>query len=244
MLSAHRLSKRFGDVTALCDVTLSVRAGEVVGLLGPNGAGKSTLMRILMDIIRPDEGSVMLDGQPLSHELLEQVAYLPEERGLYRKQRVLDVIVYLAELKGVARSEGKRRALRWLGELGLSHTAGFKVEQLSKGMSQKVELIAALVCEPKLLVLDEPFSGLDPVNLRLVRDVIRSRKAAGGGAILSTHQMNEVEGLCDRVVLIHRGRLVLDAPLDELRQRHGGTLSLEEIFVECVAGSERPGAPS
>jgi ABC-2 type transport system ATP-binding protein len=225
------VQKRFAQTVALSGLDLDLAEGQVLGLLGPNGAGKSTLLRILMDIIRADAGTIKLFGKACTRAALDHVAYLPEERGLYRKHKVLDVLVYFAALKGVERRTARHRALEWLERFRLSHVASFRVEQLSKGMSQKVQLAATLVSEPTLFVLDEPFSGLDPVNLRLVRDLIREQRAQGRAVILSTHQMNEVEELCDRVALIHRGDLLVDATVAELRRLY----ALPEVQVRSVA---------
>jgi ABC-2 type transport system ATP-binding protein len=220
LLAFDRIHKSFGDTVALRDVSLEVREGEVFGLLGPNGAGKTTLMRLLMDILRPDSGTITLFGEPHRREHLERVGYLPEERGLYTKQVVLDVLLYFGSLKGLSRAEARRRGRAWLERMGLPETAGFRIERLSKGMSQKVQIAATLLAEPELCVLDEPSSGLDPVNVRLVEELIQERRSRGLTTILSTHQMNQVEALCDRVALIHRGRLMVYGAVDEVRERH------------------------
>jgi ABC-2 type transport system ATP-binding protein len=231
-LSVQGVHKRFGSTTALDGVDLEVRAGEVFGLLGPNGAGKSTLIRIVMDVLRADSGRILLDGRAVARAKLDRVGYLPEERGLYRKQKVLEVLVYLGLLKGLSRREARARATDWLRRMQLEHTARWQVERLSKGMSQKVQIASTLLCEPEMCVLDEPFSGLDPVNLRLVRDLIRARSDAGRTTILSTHQMNEVEGLCDRIALIHRGKVLVYGTVGEVRRAH----SLPQIAVELASG--------
>lgn len=227
MLAFDEIEKSFGQTAALRGVSFEVRAGEVFGLLGPNGAGKTTLIRILMDIIRPDAGSVTLFGERFHREQLDQVGYLPEERGLYRKQTVQEVMTYFGTLKGLDRSEARARCSRWLARVDLAEAATWRVERLSKGMSQKVQIASTLLAEPVLCVLDEPFAGLDPVNVRLVQDLIRERRAAGQTTILSTHQMNMVEALCDRVALIHEGRLMVYGEVPEVRRRY----SLPEVRV-------------
>jgi len=214
------VEKRFGDVVALRGVSFDVQQGEVFGLLGPNGAGKTTLMRILMDILRADSGGVTLLGAPHRRQTLDRVGYLPEERGLYTKQPVLEVMTYFGSLKGLSRAEARRRGRVWLERIGLAETAAWRVERLSKGMSQKVQIAAALLHDPELCVLDEPSSGLDPVNVRLVDELIRERRAAGRTTILSTHQMSQVESLCDRVALIHHGRLMVYGGVNEVRERY------------------------
>jgi ABC-2 type transport system ATP-binding protein len=220
ILAFEGISKSYGDVVAVRDVSFDVRPGEVLGLLGPNGAGKTTLLRILMDVLRPSAGSVRLFGGPLRRHDLDRVGYLPEERGLYRRRRVLDVLVYFGTLKGLSRVEAGSRGRQWLERVGLAETVRWRIERLSKGMAQKVQIAATLMTEPELCVLDEPFSGLDPVNVRLVRELLRERQAAGLTTMLSTHQMDRVEELCDRVALIHRGRLLVYGTVDEVRRAH------------------------
>jgi len=237
MLKFDSIHKSFGDKLALCGVTFDVHAGEVFGLLGPNGAGKTTLIRVLMDIIRADSGSITLFGVPHTRDNLDRVGYLPEERGLYTKRKVLEVMVYLGMLKGLPRSEARRRSREWLERMQLSETAGWKIERLSKGMSQKIQIATTLLAEPELCVLDEPFSGLDPINTRLVRDLIHERRAAGRTTILSTHQMNLVDTLCDRVGLIDNGRLLVYGAVPEVRQRY----SLPE--VRLTLEGEPPAVP-
>ncbi len=228
LLEIKDLRKSYGDNPALRGVSLSVKAGEVFGLLGPNGAGKTTLIRILMDIIRPNSGSVWLFGEPFRRQHLDRIGYLPEERGLYLKRKVLEVMVYFGGLRGLSRGAARDLALDWLERVGLPEVADWRVERLSKGMSQKVQIATTLLVDPELCVLDEPFSGLDPVNLRLVQDLIRDRRRAGRATILSTHQMNLVETLCDRVGLIHQGKLMVYGEVTEVRQRY----SLPEVRLE------------
>ncbi|HET9482176.1 MAG TPA: ATP-binding cassette domain-containing protein [Candidatus Polarisedimenticolia bacterium] len=235
-LSFEQIHKSFGTVQALRGVSLQVAEGEVFGLLGPNGAGKTTLIRILMDFIRPDSGRVLLKGAVRRADDLDQVGYLPEERGLYVKHRVLDVMAYFGALKGLSRAEALSRAGTWLERMGLAETGRWRVSRLSKGMGQKVQIASVMLPEPRLCVLDEPFSGLDPVNVRLVQDLIRERREAGLTTILSTHQMNMVEALCDRVALIHAGRLMVYGPVQEVREKH----SKHEVRVRLASGAPPP----
>jgi ABC-2 type transport system ATP-binding protein len=231
LLVFDRIHKSYGHTPALRGVSFEVRAGDVFGLLGPNGAGKTTLIRILMDIIRPDSGTITLFGESHRRGHLDRLGYLPEERGLYRKQVVLDVLTYFGTLKGLQRADARRRSRRWLERVELPEVAGWRVERLSKGMSQKVQLAAALLADPELAVLDEPSSGLDPLNARLVEELIGDRRRDGRTTVLSTHQMSQVEKLCDRVALIHHGRLLVYGEVDEVRRRY----SLPEVRVR-VAG--------
>jgi ABC-2 type transport system ATP-binding protein len=222
------LAKTYGDTVALRGVTFDVHGGEIFGLLGPNGAGKSSLIRILMDIIRADSGTVMVFGEPRRREHLDRMGYLPEERGIYTRLSVIDVMRYFGALKGLSRADAKARALQWLERVELPHVATWKVDRLSKGMSQKVQLASVLMSDPELCVLDEPTTGLDPVNVRLVQDLLLERRRAGRTTILSTHHMNQVEALCDRVALINKGRLVVYGAVDEVRRKH----SLPEVRVQ------------
>lgn len=228
LLRFDNLSKRYGDVVALDGVSFAVNKGEVFGLLGPNGAGKSTLIRILMDIIRADTGSIELFGEAHNRSHLDRIGYLPEERGLYAKQKVTDVMVYLGQLKGLSRKQARQRSMEWLERFDLGHTARWRIERLSKGMTQKVQIASVLLLEPDLCVLDEPFSGLDPVNVRLVETLIQERRSSGRTTILSTHLMNQVETLCDRVAMVHQGKRVVYGRVDEVRRAH----SLPEVGVD------------
>jgi ABC-2 type transport system ATP-binding protein len=232
-LAFDDVHKSYGSFQALKGVTLEVRPGEVFGLLGPNGAGKTTLIRIALDIIRADRGAVMLFGRPLDRSDLDRVSYLPEERGLYKRQRVIEVMTYFGELKGMNRGDAKERAMAWLDKVGLAAHARDRVDRLSKGMSQKVQIASALMTEPELCVLDEPFSGLDPVNVQLVKDLMVERRASGRSTILSTHLMNQVEALCDRVAMIDRGELVVYGDTEEVRRVH----SHPEARVRLSAGT-------
>jgi ABC-2 type transport system ATP-binding protein len=229
VLAFDNIVKSYGSTEALRGVSFDVGAGEIFGLLGPNGAGKSTLIRILMDIVRPDSGRVFVFGELRTRAHLDRLGYLPEERGLYTKLTVVDVMMYFGTLKGLSRPEAKRRALEWLARVELPHVASWKIDRLSKGMSQKVQIAAILLSDPELCVLDEPTTGLDPVNVRLVQDLLEERRRHGRTTILSTHQMNQVEELCDRVALIHQGRLMVYGAVDEVRRRY----SRPEVLVHA-----------
>jgi len=220
-LQFEHLRKSYAATVAVDDVTFEVRPGEVFGLLGPNGAGKTTLIRMLIDIIAPDDGRILLDGRPLAPADRDRIGYLPEERGLYRKDKVIDILVYFGMLKGLSRRDAVARSRAWLERLGLPEVAGRRADSLSKGMQQKVQIAGTLLSGPEILVIDEPFSGLDPLNTVLVKDLLRERRNAGALIILSTHQMPMVEELCDRVAMIDHGRLVLYGDLEEIRRRFG-----------------------
>jgi ABC-2 type transport system ATP-binding protein len=220
ILAYRDVSKRFGSRMALESVSLEVLPGEVFGLLGPNGAGKTTLIRIGLDILRADDGQVLLFGDRPSPQALDRVSYLPEERGVYRRASVRELLCYLGALKGMKRADARQAADHWLERVGMGHVATQRVESLSKGMMQKVQIAGCLMSEPELCVLDEPFSGLDPVNVALVTRLIEERRARGQTTVLSTHMMHRVEALCDRVALVHRGRLVVYGQLAEIRRRY------------------------
>ena len=219
MLEVHNLVKRYNGFTAVDALSFEVYEGEIFGLLGPNGAGKTTAIRTIMDILRPDEGTVQVLGEPPG-TARERIGYLPEERGLYRDLKVLEVLVYLAALKGTPRSVARPRALTWLERVELADWADRRVKDLSRGMEQKLQFVASLVHDPELLILDEPFQALDPVNVDLLKVLIRESQEQGKTVVLSTHQMNLVEALCGRILLINHGRAVLYGPLDEIKHRH------------------------
>ncbi len=220
VLSVEHLDKTFDGVVAVANLSFEVHKGEIFGLLGPNGAGKTTTIRMIMDIIKPDAGRIqVLDGPP--GVVRRRIGYLPEERGLYRNLRTLDCLRYLAELKGRSSGEAHSRAMALLERVGLADRATSKVKELSRGMQQKLQLIASLVHDPDLVILDEPFQGLDPLNVELVKEVIAELQEAGKTVVLSTHQMNLVEALCDRILLINRGRRVLYGNLAEIKAEYG-----------------------
>src|SRR6266480_6939613 len=218
-----RVTKRFAGHTAVDSLSLSVSSGIIYGLLGPNGAGKTTTLRMIMDIYEPDGGEVRLFGQVGGgREHSARIGYLPEERGLYPKMRVLDVLVFLAEAKGVSRRIARGRALEWLERLGLADWRMRKVSDLSKGMQQKVQFISTVLHEPDLVILDEPFSGLDPVNAQVIRDTILAWARTGRTVLFSTHIMEHAEQICDHVCIIARGQKRVDGTLSEVKRLHGG----------------------
>jgi ABC-2 type transport system ATP-binding protein len=224
LVTLNGVTKRFAGHVAVANLSLAVPGGAVYGLLGPNGAGKTTTIRMIMNIIVPDEGTVILFGDDLGgRHHSASIGYLPEERGLYKKMKVRDTLVFLAEAKGVGRALAARKADQWLDRLGLAEWRLRKVEELSRGMQQKVQFIGTMLHEPKLLILDEPFSGLDPINAQVLKDTIVELSRTGTTVIFSTHQMDVAEKICDHVCIIARGRKVLDGALSEVKRVHGGT---------------------
>jgi ABC-2 type transport system ATP-binding protein len=219
-LAIENVVKAYDGKLAVDQVSFEVNGGEVFGLLGPNGAGKSTLIRMTMDILRPDSGRILVNGRPSIDADHDRVGYLPEERGLYRKQKVIDVLDYFGRLKGMNGRDVKVKAQAALDRMGLGEWAGKRVDALSKGMQQKVQIVGTLLHEPEVVILDEPFSGLDPVNARIVKDIILALKREGKLVVLSTHQMDLAEELCDRIVMIDRGRRVLYGTLREIKKRY------------------------
>jgi ABC-2 type transport system ATP-binding protein len=223
VIDIRSITKRYTGHTAVRELTLGVTRGAVYGLLGPNGAGKTTTIRMIMNIIVPDEGGITLFGVPASgRDLSHRIGYLPEERGLYRKMKVLDLLVFLAEAKGVRRRAAKRQSRHWLDRLGLMDWAAKRVDDLSKGMQQKVQFISTVLHEPELLILDEPFSGFDPVNTQLMKDVVMELARQGTTVLFSTHIMEQAEKLCDSVCIIARGEKVVDGRLADVKREHGG----------------------
>jgi ABC-2 type transport system ATP-binding protein len=219
-ISVSNLAKSFGSAMAVNDVTFDVRAGEIFGLLGPNGAGKTTTIRMILDIFKPDHGEIKVLGGPMTEQKKEQIGYLPEERGLYKDIKVEDCVIYLAELKGMSRRTAKERADAYFKQLDLTEHRHKKVNDLSKGMQQKVQIITTLIHQPKLIVIDEPFSGLDPVNTRMIQEMLMKERERGTSIVMSTHQMYQVEEMCDRIVLINKGDSVLYGSVDEIRRRY------------------------
>ena len=220
-LVVERVSKRFDSVTAVDDLSLRVKQGAVFGLLGPNGAGKTTTLRMIMRVLIPDAGAIELLGQPLSDRAQDLIGYLPEERGLYPRMTVRKALIFLAALKGIPEKEADRRARQWFSRLELAEWADRKINDLSKGMQQKAQIIAAVLHRPPLLILDEPFTGLDPINAAQIKDIMLELRAQGSTIILSTHRMEQVEMMCDSICLINRGRKVLDGDLRAIKQSYG-----------------------
>ena len=221
LIQCKDVCKSFGDKVALDHVSVDIPKGKIFGLLGPNGAGKTTLIRIINRITIPNGGEVLFDGRPITQDDVEKIGYLPEERGLYRKMKVGEQAMYLARLKGMSTSEAERELKKWFVKFGIQSWWGKKVEELSKGMAQKVQFITTVLHQPKLLILDEPFSGFDPVNAQLIRDEILKLKDSGTSIILSTHNMESVEALCDEIALINKSKLIVTGGVDEIRREHG-----------------------
>ena len=234
MLELSGLSKRFGSLQALDDLSLSLNRGEIVGFVGSNGAGKSTTMRIVMGVLAADSGAVTWMGAPVDAAIRRTIGYMPEERGLYPRMKVAEQLVYLARLHGLSASAAKAAAERWTERLGLEGRRGDEVQSLSLGNQQRVQLAAALVSDPELLILDEPFSGLDPVAVDVMSQVLLERAAAGVPTLFSSHQLDVVERLCDRVVIIRSGRLVADGTIPELQATETPRW---RVVVEQAAGS-------
>jgi len=216
----NHIVKSFRDKAAVNDLSFSVARGEIFGLIGPNGAGKTTTIRMMMDIIKPDSGDVTILGEKLSEASKNKLGYMPEERGLYKKLRVIDSIVYLASLKGMDRQSAEGKANELLNQTGMSSSKRKKIEELSQGMGQIIQFLVTIIHDPELVILDEPFAGLDPVNTELVKRMFVDLRNQGKAVILSTHRMNEVEELCDRILMIDNGRAVLYGHLAEIKSRY------------------------
>jgi ABC-2 type transport system ATP-binding protein len=220
ILSAQHIVKRYANHTALDDVSLEIPPQSIFGLLGPNGAGKTSLIRIINQITGPDSGTVLFEGNKLSPEHIENIGYLPEERGLYKKMEVGEQALYLAQLKGMPKAEAKKKLKDWFDKFEMNGWWNKKVEELSKGMQQKVQFIVTVLHEPKLLILDEPFSGFDPINANLIKNEILSLKEKGSTILFSTHNMGSVEELCDHIALINKSKKILDGSVKEIRKNH------------------------
>ena len=221
IITCSNITKKFGKFTALNSVSLDIPKGEIFGLLGPNGAGKTTLIRIINQITLPDSGELLFNGAPIRPDAVESIGYLPEERGLYKKMKVGEQAIYLARLKGMSTKEATAQLKEWFVKFGIQGWWDKKVEELSKGMAQKIQFITTVMHKPQLLILDEPFSGFDPVNVNLIRKEILALKKAGTTIILSTHNMESVEELCDSIALINKSNLVVTGKVDDIRRQYG-----------------------
>ncbi len=222
IIEVQNVNKFFGNQRALSNISLNVKEGCIYGLLGPNGAGKTTLIRIINQILTPDSGSVRIDGELLNQKHIFSIGYLPEERGLYKKMKVGEQSIYLSQLKGLNKKEAKERLTYWFNKFEISSWWNKKVEDLSKGMAQKVQFITTILHNPKLIILDEPFSGLDPVNSQLIKEEILNLKANKTSIILSTHNMNSVEEICDEAAIIHRSNKILEGKISQLKEKYIG----------------------
>ena len=239
LIECKGICKRFGEKVALDNLSVDIPKGKIFGLLGPNGAGKTTLIRIINRITIPNSGEVLFDGRPITQSDVEKIGYLPEERGLYRKMEVGDQAMYLAQLKGMSAADARKELKQWFIRFGIQDWWKKKVEELSKGMAQKVQFITTVVHKPSLMILDEPFSGFDPVNAELIRKEILRLNEEGSTIILSTHNMESVEELCDDIALLNKSKLVVTGGVDEIR-RHYGNNNIELIYTgeQPVEGAE------
>ena len=220
MLQITNLTKQFKKIKAVDNISLKVQKGDIYGFLGPNGAGKTTSIRMIMGIIKPDNGTIKLNGSDINTINRKKLGYLPEDRGLYQKQNLSEILYYFGCLKGLDKKESKNRANLWLERFSLDDQKGRKIEELSKGNQQKIQFIIALLHDPQLIILDEPFTGLDPVNQILLKEVIKEKQEEGKTIIFSTHQMEQVERLCNNICLINKGHILLEGPLSEIRKSH------------------------
>jgi len=233
ILSVQNVVKSYGDYRAVNNVSIDVQKGSVFGMLGPNGAGKTSLIRMITTITAPDSGTIFLDGQKLHSRSAEQIGYMPEERGLYKKMKVGEQLLYLAQLKGLTKVKAQLEIDMWFEKFDINDWWNKKVEDLSKGMQQKIQFIATVLHDPKLLILDEPFTGLDPINTSLIKDVIGELNAAGTSIIFSTHRMEQVEEMCDHIVLINKGKNVLYGEVQDIKSQYKKNLFRVETMGEA-----------
>lgn len=232
LLVVDQVSKNFGNFTALNNVSIAVPEGSIFGLLGPNGAGKTTLIRIINQITMPDTGSVMLSNEPLQQYHISDIGYMPEERGLYKSMKVGEQVLYLAQLKGLSKTEARKRAKQWFDKLEIGEWWNKKIQELSKGQAQKIQFVVTVLHNPKLLIFDEPFSGFDPINANLIKDEILQLREEGATVIFSTHRMESVEELCDHIALIHKSNKVLDGEINAIKKDYRNNTF--EIGVEVA----------
>lgn len=232
LIECKEICKNFGEKVALDHISLEIPEGKIFGLLGPNGAGKTTLIRIINRITIPNSGEVVFNGHTITQADVEKIGYMPEERGLYRKMEVGDQAMYLAQLKGMSAADAQKELKKWFIKFGIQDWWKKKVEELSKGMAQKVQFITTVVHRPKLLILDEPFSGFDPVNAELIRKEILKLRDEGATIVLSTHNMESVEELCDNIALINKSRLVITGGVEEIRRKYGNN-NAELVYTDA-----------
>jgi ABC-2 type transport system ATP-binding protein len=236
LLEVNKIVKQYGDYVALNEVSLSVPKGSIYGLLGPNGAGKTSLIRIINQITLPDSGEIILDGEKLQPKHVQYIGYLPEERGLYKSMKVGEQCLYLAQMKGLTKAEAKKQLDYWFDRLGIQGWWNKKIQELSKGMAQKIQFVVCVLHQPKLLIFDEPFSGFDPVNANIIKDEILALKEQGSTIIFSTHRMESVEELCDDIALIHQSNKLIEGKLDEVRKQYRTNSFEVGILTDNVEG--------
>ena len=236
LLEVNKIVKQYGDYVALNEVSLSVPKGSIYGLLGPNGAGKTSLIRIINQITLPDSGEIILDGEKLQPKHVQYIGYLPEERGLYKSMKVGEQCLYLAQMKGLSKAEAKKQLDYWFDRLGIQGWWNKKIQELSKGMAQKIQFVVCVLHQPKLLIFDEPFSGFDPVNANIIKDEILALKEQGSTIIFSTHRMESVEELCDDIALIHQSNKLIEGKLDEVRKQYRTNSFEVGILTDNVEG--------
>ena len=239
IITAEHITKRFSAHTALDDVSVEIPRGSVYGLLGPNGAGKTTLIRTINRITLPDEGRILFDGRPITQQDIFRIGYLPEERGLYRKMKVGEQALFLAQLKGLKRHEALLRLREWFTRFGIEEWWNKRVEDLSKGMAQKIQFIVTVLHKPELLIFDEPFSGFDPINANLLKEEILRLRDEGATVIFSTHNMSSVEEICDHITLINKSHNILSGKVDDIRRKHGGNIFSIQYTGDSKALVER-----
>lgn len=236
ILEVNEVVKKYGDYTALNEVSLSVPKGSIYGLLGPNGAGKTSLIRIINQITLPDSGTILLDGEKLQPKHIQSIGYLPEERGLYKSMKVGEQCLYLAQMKGLSKAEAKKQLEYWFDKLDIKGWWNKKIEELSKGMAQKIQFVVTVLHQPKLLIFDEPFSGFDPVNANLIKDEILELREKGATIIFSTHRMESVEELCDHIALIHKSNKLIEGKLNDVKRAYRSNTFEVGILTSNVEG--------
>lgn len=238
IVEIRHFKMKFGDKTVIKDLSFDVFQGEVFGFLGSNGSGKTTTLRALLGLYEPTSGELLIDGKPYAVDSQINLGYLPEERGLYKKEKVLDVMIYFGQLKGLSRDEAKEFSLNFLKRVDLTDKAGMRLDKLSGGQQQKIQLGVTIMGDPELLIMDEPTKGFDPVNRRLLMNIIEERRKAGATIIYVTHQMEEVEQLCDRLILLKDGQAAAYGTLAEVKKQFGGA-SMDDIFVKVYGGEAK-----